>query len=259
MRPVPERPGPGQESVWDYPRPPRLEPFAGSITVELGGQTVAATDTAWRVLETSHPPTYYLPPDEVRRDLLVPADGSSFCEWKGVARYWSLVLDGERVERCAWSYPDPTPAHAALRDHLAFYAGLVDECLVDDVRASGQPFLAVCRGHQTLAERLGIELPEDRDGRARAAVVGVHEHALDLGLGGIPLAQPAAADRAVALVRDVEHRDVLGRRRGTRLGVGRAVALLDLGALLRAQLDRVGVVERDLLDDHAVSRSMSSR
>ena len=89
--PQPDTPGPGQESVWDYPRPPRLEDFAGSIVIELGGQTIALTTRAWRVLETSHPPTYYLPRDAFGQDVLRPTAGASWCEWKGQASYFDLV------------------------------------------------------------------------------------------------------------------------------------------------------------------------
>ena len=94
--PTPDKPGPGQESVWDYPRPPRLEEFAGSITVELGGRTIASTTRAWRVLETSHPPTYYLPGAAFADGVLRPADGASWCEWKGQATYYDLVTDAQR-------------------------------------------------------------------------------------------------------------------------------------------------------------------
>ena len=93
VRPTPQKPGPGQESVWDYPRPPRLEPFDGRITVELGGRVIASTDRGWRVLETSHPPTYYLPREAFADGVLREAPGSSWCEWKGQARYYDLVTE----------------------------------------------------------------------------------------------------------------------------------------------------------------------
>jgi uncharacterized protein (DUF427 family) len=132
-------PGPGQESVWDYPRPPRLEPSARRVRVVFAGETVADSVRAFRILETSHPPTYYIPPADVRMERLRPAAGSSFCEWKGSARYWTLAV-GERVaESCAWSYPEPLPEYAALKDHLAFYAGRVDACHVDDALVVPQP------------------------------------------------------------------------------------------------------------------------
>jgi uncharacterized protein (DUF427 family) len=127
------------ESVWEYPRPPRLEPTDRHIVIRHGGQTVADSRSALRILETSHPPVYYLPPDDVDLALLVPASGGSFCEWKGVARYWDLVTGDERLEMVAWSYPDPAPDYRALRDHLAFYAGPLDACLVDGERVRPQP------------------------------------------------------------------------------------------------------------------------
>ncbi len=139
MRPVPEEPRPGQESVWDYPRPPRLEPARRRVRAVVGGVVVADTTRALRVLETSHPPTYYVPPADARTDLLVPAEGSSFCEWKGRAVYHDAVVDGRRVARVAWSYPDPTAPFAGLRDHLAFYLPALDAGLVDDERARPQP------------------------------------------------------------------------------------------------------------------------
>ena len=118
------------ESVWDYPRPPRLEPTDRHIVIRHAGRTIADTRGALRVLETSHPPVYYLPPGDVDQSLIESAPGSSFCEWKGVARYWDVVIGEVRVARVGWSYPDPVPAFRALIDHFAFYAGPLDECLV---------------------------------------------------------------------------------------------------------------------------------
>ena len=139
MRPRRTPPGSGQESVWDYPRPPALEPVAERIRVVLAGITVADTRRAWRVLETSHPPNYYLPPDDTDPSALQASERQSYCEFKGLARYWTVAA-GERVEvDAAWSYPDPTPAFAALADHVAFYPGRMDECWVGDERASAQP------------------------------------------------------------------------------------------------------------------------
>jgi uncharacterized protein (DUF427 family) len=130
---------PRQERVSDYPRPPRLERSARRVRIELGGETIAETDAAWRVLETHHPPTWYLPPAAFRPGVLRPAAGSSHCEWKGRARYWTLAAGGRVEERAGWSYPDPTPAFAALRDHVAVYAGRMDGCFVDDERVLPQP------------------------------------------------------------------------------------------------------------------------
>lgn len=100
-------PGPGQESVWDYPRPPRLERVADRVRILFAGAVLADTTAAWRVLETSHPPTYYLPRADIAPGALVPAGGGSVCEWKGPAAYVDVVLGGRRAERVGWTYPDP--------------------------------------------------------------------------------------------------------------------------------------------------------
>ena len=139
MRPRPETPGPGQESVWDYPRPPRLEPFSGSITVELGGEVIASSGKAWRVLETSHPPTYYLPRSAFADGVLREAPGESWCEWKGRARYFDLVTPARVARKAAWNYPDPSPGFDAIRDAVAVMAGLVDRCTVNGETVVPQP------------------------------------------------------------------------------------------------------------------------
>ncbi len=132
-------PGPGQESVWDYPRPPRLEPTERRIEIVCNGETIADSRRAFRVLETSHPPVYYLPPEDVRRDLLRPGRGRSVCEWKGAAAYHDLVVGDRIVEDAAWSYPRPTPTFAPIANYLAFYPSKVDRCLVDGVEVQAQP------------------------------------------------------------------------------------------------------------------------
>ena len=132
-------PGPGQESVWDYPRPPRVESVPERIRVVVDGLTVAATERGFRVLETAGAPVYYVPPEDVRLDLLRPSPHRSVCEWKGVARYHTLRLGERVIENVAWSYPDPRPGFEAIRDHLAFYAGRVDEAWLGDERAIPQP------------------------------------------------------------------------------------------------------------------------
>ncbi len=129
---VPERPGPGQESAWDYPRPPRLERSDERVVIELGGVRVAETTSAYRVLETSHPPTYYLPFTDFADGSLRPCDGSSWCEWKGTASYFDVIGGGRVAARQAWCYPDPSADFVALRDHVAVYPGGMDRCLVDD-------------------------------------------------------------------------------------------------------------------------------
>jgi uncharacterized protein (DUF427 family) len=125
-------PGPGQESVWDFPRPPRVEAVADRLTVVVADRVVADTTRGLRVLETSQAPAYYFPPDDVDATLLRPSDRTTYCEWKGVAGYHDVVV-GDRVERdAAWSYPDPVPAFRAIAGYLAFYAQRADRCTVGD-------------------------------------------------------------------------------------------------------------------------------
>jgi uncharacterized protein (DUF427 family) len=127
-----------QESVWDYPRPPRLELTPKPIRVIFNGQVVAETRNAYRVLETSHPPVYYIPLSDIRREYLKSAHGQTFCEFKGAASYWTLEVDGKVSERAAWSYANPTADFRAIKDYLAFYASRVDECYVDGERVMPQ-------------------------------------------------------------------------------------------------------------------------
>lgn len=132
-------PGPGQESVWDYPRPPRLEQSTRHFQVVFNGVVVAETRRAQRVLETSHPPTYYFPPEDVQRQHLRPSSRASLCEWKGRAGYYTLQVGERAAPDAAWSYAEPAPAFAALRGHIAFYAQLMDACYVDGERVTPQP------------------------------------------------------------------------------------------------------------------------
>jgi uncharacterized protein (DUF427 family) len=120
------------ESVWDYPRPPRVEPVSFHITVTHRGVTLVSTNASVRVLETSHPPTYYLPIDDFAKGVLVPVDGNTFCEFKGVATYFDLVVGDERIERAAWTYENPSPGFESLAGKVALYASRVDECRVGD-------------------------------------------------------------------------------------------------------------------------------
>ncbi len=120
------------ESVWDYPRPPRLERCEARVRVEFGGQVIADSTKTSRALETSHPPTYYIPPADVRTDLLIPSPRRSWCEWKGRAQYWTVKVDQDESIAAAWSYPEPTEPFRALRDHLAFYPARVGACFVGD-------------------------------------------------------------------------------------------------------------------------------
>lgn len=132
--------GPGQESVWDYPRPPRLEATGALLEVELGGVVVARSEGGWRVLETSHPPTYYLPADAFLPGVLRPVTGSTVCEWKGRATYFDLVApDGTVAPRAAWTYPEPTPGFAEIAGAIAVMPSAVDRCRVDGEVVTPQP------------------------------------------------------------------------------------------------------------------------
>ncbi len=132
-------PGPGQESVWDYPRPPRLEDSSQHIQIVFNGVTLADTRRALRVLETSHPPVYYIRPEDIQTQYLVRAVGSSFCEWKGVASYFSITVGSQTEEAAAWYYSDPTPAFAALKNYVAFYPSRMEACYVESERVRPQP------------------------------------------------------------------------------------------------------------------------
>lgn len=131
-------PGPGQESVWDYPRPPQLVPDPREVVVRLGATEIARTRRALRLLETASPPTFYLPRADVQAAFLEPAAGTSWCEWKGEASYWSVVTPAGRVDGAGWSYPAARAPFAALQDYVAFYPSRL-ECLVDGERARAQP------------------------------------------------------------------------------------------------------------------------
>ena len=120
------------ESVWDYPRPPAAVPCARRVRVELGGVTVVDSTAALRVLETSHPPTIYVPPADIAPGCIQPGAGSSFCEWKGIATYLDVTAGGRSETRAAWTYRAPVPEYAALRDHVAFYPSRMDACWLDD-------------------------------------------------------------------------------------------------------------------------------
>ena len=135
----PIQPGPGQESVWDYPRPPRLEDTTKHLQVIFNGVAIADTHHAKRVLETSHPPVYYIPPGDIKLEHLVRIPHSSWCEWKGRAAYYTIAVGDKRVHNAAWFYPDPTPAFASIKDHVAFYPHLMDGCYVNGEQVQPQP------------------------------------------------------------------------------------------------------------------------
>ncbi len=129
-------PQPGQESVWDYPRPPALKPDGRVVEVRNAETMVAETTRSYRILETASPPTFYLPMDDVKMDELAEVPGGSVCEWKGAARYWALA--SEPGELIAWEYPRPRARFRAIRDHIAFYPGRIG-CFVDGERVQPQP------------------------------------------------------------------------------------------------------------------------
>ncbi len=137
--PVIIKPATGQESVWDYPRPPRLEDFHGVIRLRFGGILIAETRNAKRVLETSHPPTYYIPLLDIAAKYLKKTSGESHCEWKGTAQYFALVMENKVAEKSAWYYPNPTSAFTALKNHVAFYASALEECTVNGEQVQPQP------------------------------------------------------------------------------------------------------------------------
>jgi uncharacterized protein (DUF427 family) len=127
----------GQESVWDYPRPPRIAPDARRVDVRSGGILVASTGAALRILETASPPTFYIRRADVDLTLLIPVPGSSFCEWKGMAGYWALAGDVSR-RAVGWSYAEPRAQFAEIAGALSFYPALLD-CTVNSQRVRPQP------------------------------------------------------------------------------------------------------------------------
>jgi len=134
MKVIPLVPQPGQESVWDYPRPPRLEPTSDRVTIRLGGRIIADTTDAVRVLETSHPPVYYLPRSAFADGVLRPAAGASFCEFKGAARYISVGT----ADRAAWFYPSPNPGYELLINRVAVYPSAMQSCEVASETVTAQ-------------------------------------------------------------------------------------------------------------------------
>ncbi|MFF4428107.1 DUF427 domain-containing protein [Streptomyces sp. NPDC001513] len=127
------------ESVWEYPRPPRVERDARHVVIRHRGVTLADSRDCRRVLETSHPPVFYVPVDDVRTDLLSRSEATTVCEWKGSATYWSLTVAGHTIRDVAWSYEAPSPDYRSIARHLAFYPGKVDLCSVDGERVVAQP------------------------------------------------------------------------------------------------------------------------
>lgn len=137
-----QEPAEGQESVWDYPRPPKVVKDERHVVVKAGGQLIADTHNAWRVLETASAPSFYLPPEDVNETLLKRASGASFCEWKGQARYWDIILPENAgqpgISRAVWSYHQPSERFSPIDGYYSFYPALV-ECFVDGERVTPQP------------------------------------------------------------------------------------------------------------------------
>jgi uncharacterized protein (DUF427 family) len=132
-------PQPGQESVWDYPRPPRLEKSSNRLRVIFNQVTLADSDRTYRVLETSHPPVYYLPPEDIQLEYLDFSSQSSYCEWKGYASYYNITVEDRQVINAAWYYPLPNKEFAAIANYIAFYPSKMDTCYINDELVQSQP------------------------------------------------------------------------------------------------------------------------
>jgi len=130
-------PGANQESVWDYPRPPALEDVAKHLKVEFNGKIIAETTKGKRVLETSQPPAYYFPPEDVNEELLKKLKEFTYCEWKGHAYYFDVKVEGKKAEKAAWYYPNPKEKYKGIKNYVAFYPVEMD-CYVDDEKVQPQ-------------------------------------------------------------------------------------------------------------------------
>ena len=132
-------PEPGQESVWDYPRPPCLESSTKKIQVVFNEIIIAESQSTYRVLETSHPPVYYIPPEDIEMEYLSKTERQSYCEWKGIANYYTITV-GDRIEvNAAWFYPHPTTTFEPIKNYVAFYPSRMDACFVDGEKVQSQP------------------------------------------------------------------------------------------------------------------------
>jgi uncharacterized protein (DUF427 family) len=139
MQPNKITPQPGQESVWDYPRPPRCEPTDKRLKIIFNGEIIADSDRTYRVLETSHPPVYYIPPEDIKMERLQSTGKGSFCEWKGQAIYYNLQVGDKQAANVAWAYPQPTTRFAAIASYIAFYPQYMDACYINDELVQPQP------------------------------------------------------------------------------------------------------------------------
>ena len=128
----------GQESVWDYPRPPVVEKVSKHVRVIFNGEVIADTNRAVRVLETSHPPTYYIPQNDIKMKYLSQTQRTTMCEFKGRAAYWTVRVGDEEVANAGWSYPNPVRGYEALKDFITFYPSKMEACFVGDERVRSQ-------------------------------------------------------------------------------------------------------------------------
>jgi uncharacterized protein (DUF427 family) len=138
MKVRPITPKAGQESVWDYPRPPKVEATSKRIRVIFNGVVIADTTAAKRVLETSHPPSYYIPQKDIKMDYFKATPRKTFCEYKGTASYWTINVNGKESLGSAWSYPNPSRGFEAIKDYMTFYPGRMDACFVDEEKVTPQ-------------------------------------------------------------------------------------------------------------------------
>ncbi len=138
MRAKPILPKAGQESVWDYPRPPKIEATRKRIRVVFNGVVIADSTNALRVLETSHPPSYYIPQSDIKMEYFSAIPRKTLCEYKGTASYWTITVNGKESVSAAWSYPKPLEGYEAIKDHLAFYPVRVDACYVAEEKVKAQ-------------------------------------------------------------------------------------------------------------------------
>ncbi|NES02954.1 MAG: DUF427 domain-containing protein [Okeania sp. SIO2F4] len=138
MRPKPIPPGPGQESVWDYPRPPRVEDVTKPIKIIFNGEVIAETSRAKRALETSHPPNYFIPVEDIKMEYFTPSNHSTYCEWRGRAFYYTLTVGDREAKNVAWYYTDISPAYEELIGHVGFYPRPMDACYVGDEKVQPQ-------------------------------------------------------------------------------------------------------------------------
>ena len=132
-------PEPGQESVWDYPRPPRLESSSKKIQVVFNEITIAESQSTYRVLETSHPPVYYIPPEDIQMEYLSKTERQSYCEWKGIANYYTITVGDLTEANAAWFYPQPTLNFEPIKHYVAFYPSRIDACYVNGEKVQSQP------------------------------------------------------------------------------------------------------------------------